>query len=113
MKAVKIDSKEKTITDIDVNGLPDLQAIVGGLIATALIFPNGDTLFVDDEGLFKNPENFFEHSDGYQPFAGNGVLVGTHPKNGEVLGVLTTAEQLTPKITFLDRLDVLNGLVPV
>lgn len=72
-----IDAAARTVTEIEIDGLKGLQAAVGGYICQAFSWPTGETLYVDDEGLFKPQQHFFrfEGRDD-QPLAGNGVVVG-------------------------------------
>ena len=53
-----------------------MQKAVGGYIERATELKNGDSIFVNEEGLLENPRFFFEVEGGHQPFAGNGVVVG-------------------------------------
>ena len=112
-KALFIDSAMRSVTEVEIGGLEDMQRLVGGYIETAVAWANGDMLFVDEEGLLKPQEHFFrlpvERPD--QPFAGNGILVGreeegpqfedgytTHPPT-------TTADELRAKVIFLTALE--------
>lgn len=77
MKAYLIDARNKDFMDVEYTDLIDMQRFVGGLIECAYQWPTGDTLYVDEEGMIKNPKFFFflrERTD--QPFAGNGLLIG-------------------------------------
>lgn len=77
MKALHIDAEHLTIGVVEYHGLADLQRLVGGFIEVAYLWPNGDVLYVDEEGLLKLPQRGFRitvRPD--QPLAGNGVLVG-------------------------------------
>ena len=80
MRALKIDVEKKSVEEVEVNGLIDLQKAVDGYICQATRFPLHDILYVDDEGLLKTPKLFFSVfvSDFPAPrvFAGNGILVG-------------------------------------
>lgn len=76
MKAYWIRADLKKVEAVDYEELSDLQRMVGGLITPAHCFPNGDIIFVDDEGLLKRQQHFFIVTGGNQPYAGNGVLVG-------------------------------------
>ena len=77
MKAIVIDSINRKAEVRDIKGtISELREIVGGPICYATSYSNGDTLYVDDEGLLKNPEYFFTVKGCTQPLAGNGILVG-------------------------------------
>ena len=82
---VVINAKEKKIEAIsDHPGLDTLRGIVGGSIAFAHTFENGDTLYVNDEGLLDDSIDYgFIIEGGHQPFAGNGVIVGQEVEDFE------------------------------
>lgn len=92
MKAIWIRSDVRTITEVEYSGLDDLRRMVGGHIEYAMRF-NSDTLYVDEEGLLKNPKHFFSIESGHQTLAGNGVLVGREVGDG--------GRTRTPKSTLL------------
>lgn len=48
------------------------------LVTTAYpgVLKGHDALFVDDEGLLKDPQRFFLIASAHQPFAGKGLIVG-------------------------------------
>jgi hypothetical protein len=76
--AYLIDSTARTISAVTFKDLAALKALVGGFIEVACQWPNGDTLYVDEEGLLKEGQRFFAMVNVRpdQAFAGNGVLVG-------------------------------------
>lgn len=75
-KALWIDSSKKQITEVEVDGLADLNHYVGGDIRMAARFRNGDVIYVDDNGLHNHPDRFFKIDSRDQPLAGDGLLVG-------------------------------------
>lgn len=104
-RALFIDSTAGKVTQIEVpfRGHEFLDALykrIGcDLIEVATEFPNGDVLYVDEEGLLKEPKHFFDIS-AHQPFAGNGVIVGRETDDEGTLADCQTA--LTDlKITFV------------
>lgn len=115
MRAIKIDSNLQVITEYENTGLKSLQSAVGGLIATAYHFPNGDTLFVDDEGLLKEPDCFFTVKDSEptenlledeQLFAGNGVIVGAADSDGNDTPAKSTLSEAAKFVTFRNRFEI-------
>lgn len=105
MRAIYIDSDACKVTEIELpdddSQLSELQRLVGGNIEFAHEFPNGDVLFVDEEGLLKNPKHFFD-VDAHQHFAGNGVIVGPEIE-GEPTPAQTLIEDLDVKWAFVLR----------
>ena len=109
-EALFINSQEKTITKVQINDLSDLQKLVGGYIClgTTLVKNNiENTVFVDDEGLLKGLDNFFFIKGSHQPFAGNGVLIGTN-EEGEDIDTNFTVEEISKLIVFLSAKEVLE-----
>ena len=91
-KAIKIDVDNQTISQVEINGLEDLQKIVEGRIAVAHYFENGDVCFGNEEGLFcfgDQPKGWFYIQGAYQRPKGNGVSVGSTEEG----------ESVEPKIT--------------
>jgi Domain of unknown function (DUF3846) len=116
-KAYWIDSKSKTITEVEYNSLDDMHRYIGGHIEVAHAHPNGDVLYVDEEGLLKDPKNWFLYayrSD--QPLAGNGLYVGRevegeqYPNGYTTLAPTTSIEQLRGMVMFVIDMDELDNL---
>jgi hypothetical protein len=90
--------------------LKSLQALVGGSVETAWQWPTGDVCFVDEEALLKMPRHFFHLEPcGHQPFAGNGVVVGSeiYDDEGEFVGIGDTkldVDDLASQLKFSSRL---------
>jgi hypothetical protein len=102
-KAYLIDTERCRIEQVEYVGLQGMQKFVGGYIETAFQWENGDTLYVDEEGLFKKGELVFFTLDRRrdQPFAGNGLLVGAEDDEGNTAPPKITIEELTAAIGFL------------
>lgn len=104
MRTILIDCAKQEVREHDCTSLEDLQACVGGSIATAFETENGDTCFVDDEGLLKSENKTFFIFDGaHQPFAGNGVIVGPADGDGETTPAQSTLESIRKRVRFMDQ----------
>ena len=104
-KCLWIDASNGVVIEKTFAGLTDLQRLVGGSIELAYHWPNGDVLFVNEEGLvlgFDRGFNFSRRSD--QWLAGNGVVVGREVEGPEYPNGYTN---LDPKLTVQD----LRGMV--
>lgn len=78
INAILIDAKARSVTAVqfDVDG--DHLALVDCNLVEAITLPNGDTGWVDEEGLLTNPQDFFEMPEHYpQPIAGRCLITGT------------------------------------
>jgi len=80
MRIIVINPTHRSITEEDVPGQVDRLAInqrLGGALCFAGKFPDGHSLYVDDDGLLKGEQDFFEIPSLYlRPLAGLGVIVG-------------------------------------
>ena len=109
MRAIKINSETRTITEVDCNGLADEQSIVGGMIGIAHYFDNGvDSIMVNEEGLFMLPQDtgWFIVEGAYDPFKGNGVVVGVDENTGDTVDAQISLEDLKSKVRFLTHVEV-------
>lgn len=89
MKAYKIDATANVITEIQIGkDYREISQNIGcELFTVAHTLPNGDTLFVDDEGwLNGNVTRAFKFAG--RVFAGNGVVLGCN-RAGESASVKT------------------------
>ena len=77
MKAYKIDAYTNTITELEMSeDYREISQNIGcELFCVAKTLPNGDTLFVDDEGWLNPRVTRAFQFDG-RVFAGNGVVLG-------------------------------------
>ena len=107
MKAIFIDSKNREVKEVEITG--DLQSwyetIGCGMVECALYFDDHDSIMVDEEGLFNSECNeFFFVKGGHQPFAGNGLVVGTD-NMGEATDTKISLDEVKSKVKFMDRFD--------
>ena len=112
--ALFINAPYRTVLEVEIDSLDDMQKLIGGYIEAAYQWENGDVLYVDEEGLLKVQDYFFalpeERPD--QPFAGNGVLVGREEEGPQFAGGYTThppaitADELKAKIVWLSADEV-------
>jgi hypothetical protein len=110
VRALFINSITKTIEEVEINGLEDLQRLVGGYIAVGTTLVKDtieNTVFVDDEGLLKDPNNYFYIKGSHQPFAGNGVLIGTNDE-GDSIDTNFILNDITNLVQFLSTSDVVD-----
>ena len=99
-KAYKIDAYSDVITEVKINDYRDIYSNIGcGTFCVATTLPNGDTLYVDDEGyLNQNVTRGFMFKGRF--FAGNGLLIGGN-KIGESVNVKTKELDVANMVTFM------------
>lgn len=113
-KAILIDTKNRDVREVEYKDYKDIQAFVGSPFCIGMNFENGDTVFVDDEGLINGTEQFFTITGGHQPFAGSGLIVGMEEMNEEgeetTKDPETTVAWVKANVKFLLRGDVIAQL---
>ena len=71
------------------------------------LYENGDGVYVDDEGLFKEGQYFWIHKNYPTPLAGNGILVGTD-KNGNTIPASISLKEFRTHIRFIGDIHTLR-----
>lgn len=99
MRAILINPKEQTITEVECTGeLDNMQSYVGGYIELVRIDSRND-LYVDEEGMFKPEQGMFRF-DGDNPayLVGNGIITGA---SGSVVADATlTLDEVRARVAF-------------
>ena len=100
MKAYKIDAYNNVITTIEMSDdHREISENIGcDLFCVGRTLPNGDTLFVDDEGYMKESVTRGFVFDG-QFYAGNGVLLGCN-RAGESQSVKLQELEFSTRVIF-------------
>jgi hypothetical protein len=110
-KAILIDPRDVSVKYVEYEATVDaIQTMIGGYLQLAHVFPSGDVLYVDEEGLCKNltpgPTDkatcFCVHA--HQVFAGKGVVVGEDEQGG-----LTDVKMTVPEILMRTRFAYPKG----
>jgi hypothetical protein len=100
-KAYLIDPVTRTVEEVNYsNDFTDIYDLIDCDTFTCVNFnKHNDTIFVDDEGLFKSDQQFF-HVQGYpQPLAGKGLILGTDDE-GESVSPVIGYEDFCKLVTF-------------
>lgn len=99
MKAYLIDPQEREIRQVDYDG--DYKSIYRLLdidtFTAVELNDKRDVVYVDDEGLLKDPVYFFTVEGYGQPLAGKGLVLGTDGE-GETVEPTLSLETLTQMV---------------
>ena len=103
MKAILIDVYEKEIREVDYDGTLDFiyfNLACGTFDVVRIDDVNG--IFVDDEGLLRQNQLYFEYpsSNGIFQLAGNGLILGVDDEGNSISPTLTV-EDVKSKVNFL------------
>lgn len=85
MKVIFINAEKQEVEFREIeNSLQAVYELLGvELIETAAYINENHALYVDEEGLLKNPRFWFSTEHCSQPhLAGNGVIIGLDPEEG-------------------------------
>jgi hypothetical protein len=102
-KCILIDVKNETIGEIFIGeGIQPIYETVGCEMFECVDVDDVNTIYVDEEGLLKlnHDTKFFTIEGGHQPFAGNGLVMGTDMETGESIDTTLSVEYLKEKIKF-------------
>ena len=107
MKAILIDSINKEVKEIEIGkGIDEMYKFLNCEIFTiASYLPKNDAIFVDDEGLMNGTDTFFTYEGAHQPFAGNGLIMGSNSK-GESVDCKIDLNEVKKKVNFYDRFEL-------
>ena len=104
MKAFLIDPEKRTITEVDYDGHhKSIYKLIGADLFDTVRLSGSDVIFVDDEGLMKNPQHFFKLDGLTSPLAGKGLVLGTNNRGESISPKLVLLEDLQRWVTFITR----------
>lgn len=101
LKVIVIDVEKKEFRESPVSTLEDMQKIVGGYICLAGRLPNGDEIYVDDDGRLKAQIGGFITTGMRMPMVGNGFIIGAVDDDGENTDVEATVKYLEHHVKIL------------
>jgi len=107
MRAVLINSTNKTVKDIEIsetNTLHDWYKAIGCSMVEVATYINDDkdSILVDEEGLMgtlNDATPFFMYEGGNMPFCGNGLVVGMDDE-GNSVSCHISALEVAAKVSF-------------
>jgi hypothetical protein len=106
MKAFLINPFDKTVSEVDYSGdYKDIYKLIDAELFDVVYIDGNNCIYVDDEGLFKNEQAFFQV--GYAMLAGRGLVLGTDDE-GESISPEIALEELRKQVTFLSREEVMR-----
>jgi hypothetical protein len=102
MKAILIDPEFHAITEVEYGGsLQDIYELIDCTCIDAIrVNDSGDTIYVDDEGLY-NSNFYWRYEDYPHPIAGKGLVLGTDMAGESISPVLLTVERLENSVRFI------------
>jgi hypothetical protein len=108
MRTILIDPYERSFTEVDYDG--DYKSIYThlGCDTFDVVYTDVGDVFVDDEGLLKNPSKFFYIQGTPQPLAGRGLVFGRVDEEGNSTEATVSIDELEKKVRFMSPSQVLD-----
>lgn len=111
MKAILINAKTKEVKEIEMG--KDYKEIYTQLecelFTAGAYLDKEDVIYVDDEGLINGTDVFFTFEGAHQPFAGNGLIMGTDDE-GESTDCKINLTEVTKRVKFYNRYELSMGI---
>ena len=108
MRAYLIDPEQRSISEVSYNGdFRKITEMLGEGVSAfdcARFNDEGDAVFVDDEGLLKEPEWLFRITGYPSPLAGRGLVLGCDMSTGESTAPSVDMEWLRDNVFLLRRI---------
>jgi hypothetical protein len=108
-KAILIDAENQKVETVLIgDGIQPIYDAVKCEIFECVDIDGVNTIYVDEEGLLTLTPNkmFFTFEGAHQPFAGNGLILGTDNETGESIDTNLTLDEVRAKVTFLTLAQV-------
>jgi hypothetical protein len=110
MKAIFLDAVNRTITEVEINpknSLTDMYKLIGCQLVERVGLDDKNDLWVDEEGLLGDPQNFIllKLDDGIFAFAGSAIIL-SHNGKGKSIATNWTIEDAKAMFDFGDRSQV-------
>jgi len=111
MKAILINPISRTIKEIEHSGnfrqiyelLSDEENGVKVDLFTVVQLDDVNCIYVDDEGLLKDPRYFFNYRGYSQPLAGRGLVLGVDSHSGESIATTLSVEHVSDRVRFSEH----------
>lgn len=101
MKAFLINPETQSVSEVTVDGLADIKALIGfDTIESDSVGTLGDRLYFDEECFLRETKGRFQ-VDKLIPVAGQGVVVGAGDDGSPSRDVATDIEDLRRRIKYL------------
>ena len=113
-KAILINPFNKTIemVDYDFGGsYLQISHLIGTEECVKPLFCGVDidetnTVYIDDEGLYRDTQAYFMWEGYHQPLQGKGLILGTDYDSGESIPTTLSLDEVKEKISFHDNVQV-------
>lgn len=107
-RALLIDASTGVISEVRIKDYEDIQTFIGCRCFTAVRLNNGETLYVDDEGLINGTTKGFTIAYGGGRLMGNGLVLGSTP-DGDSCDTALSVKELAEEYGIRQVFDLADG----
>lgn len=104
IKAILIDPEVQLIREVVVDEKDFLEScykLIGCNLIEVAMDLDGDTIYVDEEGLLKQVKGYFTVVGARQPFAGKGLVVGYDRANDKNISTSLSVQDVRDFVKFI------------
>lgn len=111
MQAILINAAKRTVEKLKVESQDEVAKLVGGFLAIAHRFGNGDLLLVDEQARFRDEINYGFCLDGSDRpfFIGNGLVVAQGVTSDDVADSKSQLSDVEDGVSWQKRQDPEQG----
>lgn len=109
IKAIIIDPFEREITETEIeNNLEGLKGAIGDHWIELVRINNQNDMYVDEEGLFRENQQFFVMTGNQRkvPIAGKAVVVGSDVSTGDQINVTMSLDNIKCMVSFYSAFEM-------
>lgn len=111
IRGILIDAEHCTVREVEFeNTLESYYRLLNCTCVTAPSYDGKHDVIIDDEGLLNGKSNFFELSR-QEVYAGNGLIVGVDPSQGDWRSHSLSVESIRSQVCFVRFLRIGKQLV--
>lgn len=106
VKGYLLDVEKRTIEDIEISDYTQISLMIGedcDYFTCPISWPNGDTLYADDEGLFHTIKGGVVVPNLNQIIVGNVVILGADLDTGDSCDVFFKKEEVAQLVDFISE----------
>ena len=104
MKAILIDVKNQLVKEVEHDDtLKNIYELVDCRTFDVVSIDGKNSIYVDDEGLYREDQLYFEYSGTEHSvrLAGNGLVLGLNRETGDSISPTISVEEVENKVRFL------------
>lgn len=110
MKAILIDPHDETVSTVQYDGnYQSIYKLIGCDTFDVVSLDDTNSLYIDDEGLFRPDQKFFWAKGWPHPLAGKALILGT-TEDGDSAETDLSSHTVAAQLHFMTREQVARGL---